>query len=98
MSVMNIDFGLELRKAYEEGYAEGVKDGMPKWTSVEESLPNRSDDYLVIIRVTNNIRVLSYSARHKVFNAFDSQLEVNLLPIPVTHWMPLPEPPKEESK
>ena len=78
-----------------KGWNDAINE-IPKWINVKEGLPNHSGDYLVITRASNRVRVLSYSAVHKVFNAFDSQLEVNLLPIPVTHWMPLPGQPKEE--
>ena len=47
MSVCDIDFGLELKKAYEHGYADGYADGKrdaAQWVSVEERLPEEVED------------------------------------------------------
>lgn len=77
---------------YRDGY--GKEDD---WISVEERLPSESGVYLVYT-FTGNRLVLDYSALYKVFNAFDdlSDKIANSLSIKVTHWMPLPEPPKGE--
>ena len=63
-----------------------------KWISVEERLPEKSGDVLCYKK--NGISVLPYSHKHKAFNAYDSSYSAEYV-IPVTHWMPLPKPPKE---
>lgn len=66
-----------------------------KWISARERLPEESGMYLVFT-YRGNRTVLDYSERHKIFNSFDSfsTEEANEVAIAVTHWMPLPEPPK----
>ena len=63
-----------------------------RWIPVTERLPEESGEYLVATR-RGNLHVLSYSARHKAFNAFDDIS--NDAEVRCSHWMPLPEPPKE---
>lgn len=81
----------EMTKAIEE-YR---KQSEGEWTSVRERLPEESGMYLVFT-YRGNRAVLDYSERHKIFNSFDSfsTEEANEVAIAVTHWMPLPEPPK----
>ena len=65
-----------------------------EWVSVKDRLPEESGYYLVFADIGRS-EVLSYSKKYKAFNAFDdSYSESNV--IPVTHWMPLPNPPKGE--
>jgi len=88
MSVCDIDFGLELKKAYEHGYADGKRDAA-QWVSVEERLPEEVEDVLVFSR---NGDVTWIQVAHIV----KKQWWRNGIPsLCVTHWMPLPEPPKE---
>ena len=65
-----------------------------EWISVDERLPEKSGDYLTYHNGV--ISALMYSKRHKLFNAEDTLDEkfskANC--IEVSHWMPLPEPPK----
>ena len=65
-----------------------------QWISVKDRLPDESEEYLVFSK-RGYRSVLDYSTRHKEFNAKDTEKEP-LHAIEVTHWMPLPEPPKEE--
>ena len=64
------------------------------WISVKDRLPDESEEYLVFSK-RGYRSVLDYSTRHKEFNAKDTDKKP-LHAIEVTHWMPLPEPPKEE--
>ena len=63
-----------------------------QWISVEERLPEKSGE--VLTYRPNFVTVMDYSIKHKAFNAFDD-LESASYAIEVTHWMPLPKPPKE---
>lgn len=69
------------------------------WISVEDRLPDKSGNYLYAKHVWDDAfvyGVLNYSAKHKLFNTRDEVPfeEAKLTAIEVTHWMPLPEPPK----
>lgn len=64
-----------------------------QWISVKDRLPDKSGSYL-ILSDKGCANVLSYSVRHKAFNAFDL-FEDARYALLCTHWMPLPEPPKE---
>lgn len=68
---------------------------MAKWISVEDRLPEKSGRYLTNTEYT--MTVLDYSAHHKLFNVYDGfpSKDAKQLCINVTHWMPLPEPPRE---
>jgi 8-oxo-dGTP pyrophosphatase MutT (NUDIX family) len=63
---------------------------VPKWISVEERLPDDSQDVLVFfvygVAPITGIDVDSYNHRAKRWVNIDDA---------VTHWMPLPDPPKE---
>ena len=71
--------------------------GRSQWISVNDRLPERSGDVLVCYG-EYYMSVLSYSWRHKAFNAFDSLPTSENRIESVTHWMPLPEPPKEDER
>lgn len=66
-----------------------------EWISVKERLPEKSCEYFVFTK-SEQYMVLEYSSEHKKFNAFDGQSKrvVQDCAIEVSHWMPLPEPPK----
>lgn len=68
------------------------------WIPVTERLPEESCNCLVYT-VGGYITLVPYSAVHKMFNAFDDNFpgEAADLAIGCTHWMPLPEPPKEDA-
>ena len=69
---------------------------VPKWISVEERLPEYTGYFLCYVERYDVIDVIHYSARNKAFNAWDENFSPDCV-IAVTHWMPLPEPPKEET-
>ena len=62
----------------------------PTWISVEERLPEESEDVLVFCR---NDNITWNTIAHRVRTLWwRSGVPIES----VTHWMPLPEPPKEE--
>ena len=103
----NFDIGHDLKTAFEDGYRAGVEAARPKWISVEERLPNVGEKVMVC-GVKNGMQVGTFRGipRSMQVGAFsgisrpgknrkwwwkkDTILEV-------THWMPLPEPPKEDA-
>lgn len=66
-----------------------------QWISVKDRLPERSGDVLVCHGECYSMSVLSYSCRHKAFNAFDDLPTSENRIESVTHWMQLPKPPEE---
>ena len=69
------------------------------WIPVGERLPMESGTYVCLTRIKTGlvlVLALDYSAKHKKFNACDSLSEqlADSYSINVTHWQPLPEPPK----
>ena len=66
-----------------------------QWIPVTERLPSKSGHYAVIDG--EYMSVLSYSSRYKRFNLFDDLDPefADLYAITPTHWMPLPQLPKE---
>lgn len=64
----------------------------PKWISVKEKLPENDYNYLVFTSDRNDAVIATYYGDGEWLE-YDS---TNLIPL-VTHWMPLPEPPKEDA-
>lgn len=59
---------------------------MSEWISVKDRLPNRKDKVLVFDQYGNiDVSMFGWTS----FDDFDS------IETQVTHWMPLPEPPRE---
>ena len=63
----------------------------PKWISVKEKLPENDDNYLVFTSDRNDAVIATYYGDGEWLE-YDL---TNLIPL-VTHWMPLPEPPKDK--
>ncbi len=70
---------------------------MSEWISVKDRLPDESGRYLVANFEHDYVAVLHFSMRHGMFNSFDefSPMAASDRAIPITHWMPLPEPPEK---
>ena len=87
-------------EATELAYKKGYEDGKPKWISVKDRLPE--DEELVLILYKNGAMFVGYCGkqycdferRWRIKTALNSTKLLNLGR--VTHWMPLPEPPKED--
>lgn len=80
---------------YCKGWNDAV-DTMPKWISVKDALPDRQCEYLVRYGFGEPI-IQSYSGV-MYFVLYDERPHFEndgLYGLKVTHWMPLPEPPKE---
>lgn len=80
-------------------YIQQLESKVPHWISVDERLPEvdaRYDEYEysaeLIVYDGSQKRVAYYCHTTKEWR--DSRYEDDI--IEVTHWMPLPEPPKEE--
>lgn len=67
-----------------------------EWISCKDKLPEKSGYYL-IISDNGHADVLSYSVRHKAFNAFDL-FEDARYALRCTHWMPIPKLPKGDEQ
>ena len=92
VSVCDIDFGLELRKAHEEGYAAGLRDAA-KWVSIEEQLPKIGERVIYLANYNKMIHVGPYhsvGARGAHYFIASNMLES------AKWWMPLPPMPEEE--
>lgn len=61
-----------------------------QWVPVSVRLPEEHGEYIVVIKGTNRATTLLY---HPIGGT--GRCPGSLAPYPVTHWMPLPEPPKE---
>lgn len=66
-----------------------------KWIPVSERLPNVFEGVLAYCPKHRNTYLLYINARGE-WHFFDKTVAGALLDEAVTHWMPLPEPPKEE--
>ena len=64
-----------------------------RWRDAKTEPPKESGEYFVFCKVGYQA-IINYSARHKAFNALDDE-ENPIYALEVTHWMPLPEEPKE---
>lgn len=79
------------RHQYDAGYSDGLIDAQPKWISVKDRLPEDDADYLVWVADTCTVeRAMYYGDGEWLTEDLDDLTRL------VTHWMPLPEPPKEE--
>ena len=83
-------------QAYKNGYEKGYKDATDnnvgsKWISVGERLPERNTEVLVCDTKEDYVSVWEY-----IGDGLWLGNEIIWATEDITHWMPLPEPPKEE--
>ena len=75
---------MDIYAIQEEAYHRGYENGQPKWISVHERMPEEG------------VSVLTYKPYSyfpiSIDSCYNGQFSVTLYAI--THWMPLPEPPK----
>ena len=82
--------------AYKNGYEAGKRDAL-KWIPVTERLPEKQRKYLCFCNIDGHTEypfhmILDYYIADEKPH-FQHECEHGLR---VTHWMPLPEPPKGE--
>ena len=95
---MSVDIGAELQKAYDEGYEDGKRDAVTPWHRVEEELPKPHKNVLCMGRkggcfvgwsIDNADRVKAKGYGRAYVHGGKARSFI--------HWMPLPEPPKEDA-
>lgn len=73
-----------------------------EWISVEERLPDKTQDYLVVLN-GEDIDIRLFNSRNEPYQTYSSMMNKFLFfdtrgdwhtTYRVTHWMPLPEAPK----
>ena len=80
-------------RAYKNGYKQGYEDGKPKWIPVTERLPEEGERVLF----TDGAWVgEGYINKRGKWQRYLNQSYTDVMALDVTHWMPLPEPPKGE--
>lgn len=66
---------------------------LPRWISVEERLPG--EETVLVEEVFRGVEPRQqFVARYRVGRWYSVSPNVQLEPMSVTHWMPLPAPPK----
>ena len=70
---------------------EALEAAQPKWISVKEKLPENDDNYLVFTSDKNVAEIATYYGDGEWL----THDLTNLTPL-VTHWMPLPVPPRSD--
>ena len=80
------------RNQYEKGFFDGKEEATPKWVPATELLPEADKEVLCFTK-----RGYCWIARWNTVNdRMWSDGEMWASEREVTHWMPLPEPPKED--
>ena len=85
------------RDQWRKGFADGVEHAQPKWISVEDRLPEEFKRVLVNVRHKHNPKdgYREVEIRHWS-TSYGWHMQDNYYEI--THWMPLPEAPKEDAE
>lgn len=76
---------MDIYMATEEAYKRGLEDGKPKWISVKERLPERGQEVIVCDGGVQKPIVFAYHFWNQSYASWAN----------ITHWMPMPEAPKE---
>lgn len=93
------------RGQYDKGFADGVRKGQQGWISVEDDLPKNDYDkhwkdrkrYLVFTEPSGIMFVATYGYKeHDWWVNGDHFVLEKRNYREVTHWMPMPKPPKGE--
>lgn len=95
------DDAAEIASSWKELFAkaaEAIEElSKPKWIPVTERFP---EEWIKVMTYQPTLKARDGLRRVGVFIGNDRWREAerhNLMELPVTHWMPLPEPPKEET-
>lgn len=93
-------------QAYKHGYEKGYEAGKPKWILVSERLPELFENCFVLVKMKYdweekyeyNVDAGYYVGKYGYIDSFNTFNDWNEGQeyIHITHWMPLPEPPREE--
>ena len=99
----NFDIGYDLKMAFEDGYRVGVEATQPRWINTRDELPapetrvlasaidNDGESIVVITQYTHRLYGLGLTGWIEPWQYFSCDYKI-------THWMPLPEAPKEDIK
>ena len=90
-----------------EGFIAGLPAvGVPQWISVKDRLPSGFDyfddgtaepaEYIVKVKNAEVATIAMFDGNEWIPAQYNGITEDVWFAGPVTHWMPLPEPPKEE--
>ena len=78
-------------------YIQQLEAQIPKWISVEERLPNKQCEFLVLYSFgETNVHYFSGVMYFVLYDERPHFENDGLYGLHVTHWMPLPELPKKE--
>ena len=98
-----MDVGVEINEAYCDGFEAGVKFAKPGWISVDDRLPQEHemvlcytpvDDYICV----GFVRKYEWGSKTLLkWNIVTAMRSTKILTKKVTHWMSLPDAPKEEN-
>lgn len=71
----------------------------PKWIPIAEREPEPDKDVLIMVHLHNYLEdMMCYGRRHNTkWWIYNCELGELIKGFYITHWMPLPEPPKEET-
>jgi hypothetical protein len=75
---------------FKEAFLAGYQAAAPQWVSVKDRLPEPLQDVLIVYAPTNEVR---NDFRMECWNWPENPVHETQF---VTHWQPLPEPPKEK--
>jgi hypothetical protein len=106
MNYFDMDF-TDLREylSDKEAWSRKQAEAIPKWIPVTERLPEvgedvliyavgKSDDFSSVIAITDRIIFRLFPSSEGV-ETWSSPWQYFMTNYEITHWMPLPEPPKE---
>lgn len=80
---------------YESGYQAGLDAAQPKWISVKDNPPDGTKDVIAYNAFGEMMIGRVYETRRGIYKCEYGYGEDMLS---VTHWIPRPEPPKEETR
>lgn len=70
---------------------------MAEWISVEERLPEELTEVIVFTEATEQGVCIAFMENGKWLDGYSGRGIVMMQQELVTHWMPMPEPPKEDT-